>query len=89
MTGLVPKILVSRFEILDGGVSASVEKFEILDLYQIRLKYPLDLACPSELGRKFDSMQRFQPPNDKRGSYPRIWYYSTDESGSLNKSLKF
>ena len=29
MTGLVPKILVSRFEILDGGVSASVEGFEI------------------------------------------------------------
>jgi hypothetical protein len=36
--GLLDIELVSRFEILDGGVSASVEGFEILDLYQIRLK---------------------------------------------------
>jgi len=45
--GLLDIEFVSRFEILDGGASASVEGFEILDLYQIRLKYPLDLACPS------------------------------------------
>jgi hypothetical protein len=38
------------------------------------LNTPSISLVPRSLGRKFDSMERLKPPNQKKGGFLRIWY---------------